>query len=262
MLKKIPLIYDAHEIYHIMEWEKYNKFVRYFIFCSERILLKFVDNFIVVNQIRKDFYQKYYKNNIIIIGNWYDPYNGENIDLRKEFNIKEDGLIFGYFGNLNKKVRCLDFIINSVLEIPNAHLLIAGDGHDYKYIEEISKRNKRIHFLGWIDNVRKYFNNLNYIFYFINAERKYYNYAAPNTIYLSISHSIPLITNTPGEPENLIKEYNIGYFIEKDEKLFNKIESNINSDSYVEMVNNINKIKNDYTWSISCKIYSQIFELN
>ncbi len=37
---KIPLIYDAHEIYHIMEWEKYNSFIRNIIFLSERIFFE------------------------------------------------------------------------------------------------------------------------------------------------------------------------------------------------------------------------------
>ncbi len=65
--------------------------------------------------------------------------------------------IFGYFGTLNKKVRRLDYIIDSVLEIPNAHLAMAGSGNDYPYVEEIAKKNNRIHFLGWVENIRRVF---------------------------------------------------------------------------------------------------------
>ena len=260
LIYNIPLIYDAHEIYHIMEWEKYNPFIRGVMFTTEKILLKFVNYFIVVNQVRKEFYNKYFNNEIIILGNWYDPYIKEKIDLRKELNIPENDLTFGYFGGLNRKVRRLDFMINSVMEIPNAHLLIAGTGHDYNYIEELAKQNNRIHFLGWLENVRMYLNSVHYMFYFINADRKYFNYAAPNTLYLALSHGIPLITNVPGEPEFLINKYNIGYFIRNDEKLVDKINLDITSDTYKRTIENIYNIKDNYKWSSSFEIYSKIFK--
>ena len=257
---KIPIIYDAHEIYHFMEWEKYNRLISELIFFSEKFLIKFVDYFIVVNQLRKDFYQKYYKKEIIVLGNWYDQFHEGVIDIKEDLHIPSGNLIFGYFGALSRESRCLDFIINSVLEISNAHLLIAGSGSDTQYVEEMSKKYKRIHYLGWIREIRKYFNNLDYLLYFINTKQKYFNYAAPNTLYLSLSHEIPLITNVPGEPELLIKKDNIGFFIDKNEKIKNKIELNTDSVVYKEKVKNIIKIKNSYSWTISLDIYSKIFE--
>ena len=145
------------------------------------------------------------------------------------------------------------------MEIPNAHLLIAGNGHDSKYVEDLAKVNERIHFLGWLEDVRKYFNNTDYILYFINSERKYFNYAAPNTLYLSISHEIPLITNVPGEAESLIKNNKIGFFIENNERLVDKIELNKQSNSYKEMVKNLSNIRSEFSWSASFDIYSKIF---
>ena len=257
---KIPLIYDAHEIYHLMEWEKYNPFVSNVIFFTERFLINFIDYFIVVNQLRKDFYKKYYKKEIIILGNWYDPFIGNEVNIKEDLKIPTEDLVFGYFGALSRESRCLDFIINSILEIPNAHLLIAGNGFDSDFAASMSLKYERIHYLGWIEEIRKYFNNLDYLVYFMNEGQKYFFYAAPNTLYLALSHKIPLITNVPGEPEFLVKNFNIGFFIEKDEKIKDKIEVNIESDLYKEKVNNIIKINNKYTWSISFDIFSKIYQ--
>ena len=107
---KSKLIYDAHEIYHLMEWEKFNFFVRDLIFTIERFLLKFVNHFIVVNQVRKDFYSKYFRKDILILGNWYDILD-EKIYIRDKLKIPSDSLVLGYFGALHRKERNLDYII-------------------------------------------------------------------------------------------------------------------------------------------------------
>ena len=260
-IKKIPLIYDAHEIYHIMDWEKYNNFIRSLMFGAERFLIKYADHFIVVNQIRKDFYKKYINRNILILGNWFNKYIGDEVNLRDKFNISENDIVFGYFGELNRKVRCLDLMIDTVLEIPNAHLIIGGSGHDTEFLENLSQREKRIHYLGWMSDVRKIYNNVNYTFYFIDSQKKYAPYSSPNNIYLSISHSIPFITNVPGEPEFLISKYKVGYFINNNDAISNKVELDLKSKVYIDMVQNIQNIQSNYLWSASNDTYSRIFNL-
>jgi hypothetical protein len=37
---KNKLVYDAHEIYHLMEWEKYPNFISELIYFCERVLVK------------------------------------------------------------------------------------------------------------------------------------------------------------------------------------------------------------------------------
>ncbi len=208
------LIYDAHEIYHLMEWEKYPSSIRKMIFFTERVLLKFVDELIVVNQKRKDFYLQYYhKKEIRIIGNWYDPYEGESISLRKEYSIPDEDVLLSYFGVINFDERPIDKIINSIKDNKNVHFFIAGVGKHEKIIAEMAAKNNRIHYLGWQKEIRKYLIDIDFIIYYLNDKRKYFEYTAPNTLYLALTHKIPLITNVPGESEELINDYNIGYFI-------------------------------------------------
>ena len=256
---KLPFIYDAHEIYHLMEWEKYNWLIRNFIFRVERFLSKYTDAFIVVNKKRKDFYSKYFKNEINIIGNWYDPYEGENVELKKEYNISVDDIVVCYFGVINFSERPIDAFIKAMMKIPKAHFFIAGVGKDEKEITNYEAQYQRLHYLGWQNNIRKYLKDVDYIIYYMNDKRKYFEYTAPNTLYLAISHNIPIITNVPGEAEDLIKNNNIGYFIDNVNNIESKIDLDLSSRSYLEKIKSINKIKDRFRWSECEHIYNRIF---
>jgi hypothetical protein len=254
-----PLIYDAHEIYHLMEWEKYNPTIRNIIFQTEKFLTKFIDAFIVVNSTRKNFYSEYFKNKIDIIGNWYDPYNGEIVELKKQYGISPDEVIISYFGVINFDERPINEIIEKLHDKKNVHFFIAGEGKNTEAVENFSKIYERVHYLGWQNNVRKYLNDVDYIVYYMNDKRKYFEYTAPNTLYLAISHGTPIITNVPGESETLIRENNIGYFIKNTENIDVTINFDLNSKEYRSKFDSINKIKDKFKWSECEKTYTDIF---
>ena len=189
------LIYDAHEIYNLMEWEKYPNILSHFIYAVERLLIKKTDYFIVVSNYRKSFYAEKIKKEIKVIGNWYDEYNGSSIDLRSKLNIDPEKIILAYFGVLNFKVRPVDKIFKQISDSENLHLLIGGAGADQENIKDLISQYKNISYLGWLENVREYMNSIDYLVYFMNSSRKYFYYTAPNSLYLAISHSIHLIPN-------------------------------------------------------------------
>ena len=252
---KKKLVYDAHEIYHIMEWEKYSPFLRSSIFWVERNLIKLADYFIVVSEHRKSFYSKYVNREINVIGNWFDKYEGNNIDLRKKFDMPKKDIILGYFGVINFKVRPINKIVENIQKENNIHLFIGGVGADEDNIENFIKDKKNVYYLGWLENVREYVNSLDYVVYVMNNERKYSSFTAPNTLYLAISHSKPIITNVVGEPKELIEKFNVGFFIENlDDFSFKGI---LNS-NYNEKIKSIERIKDNYQWSNSKKVYSKI----
>ncbi len=255
---KLKLIYDAHEIYHIMEWEKYPSYLRNLIFFTERNLIRFTDFFVVVSRHRKNFYSKYVSKKINVIGNWFDEYSGNNIDLRKQYNIPDGDIILGYFGVINFNVRPINKIVEQIQKEENIHLFIGGVGADEDKIEEFVSTKKNVYYLGWLENVREYVGSLDYVVYVMNNSRKYSSYTAPNTLYLAISHKKPIITNVKGEPLELIEKYKIGYFIDNLDNF--SITSLISKNSKDEIIKNIEKIRNNFLWSNSKKVYSEILE--
>jgi len=256
----LKLIYDAHEIYHIMEWEKYPSYLRSFIFFTEKSLIKFTDHFIVVSQHRKNFYSQSIKKHINVVGNWFDEYKGENVNLRTKYNIPQNDIILGYFGVINFKVRPINKIVEQIQKENNIHLFIGGVGADEDQIEEFVSTKKNVYYLGWLENVREYVSSLDYVVYVMNNNRKYSAFTAPNTLYLAISHSKPIITNVRGEPLEVIKKYKVGYFIDDIDNF--SISTLLSSNNKDEIIKNIEKIKNNYLWSNSKKVYKKILGIN
>lgn len=256
---KNKLVYDAHEIYHLMEWEKYPFVLGYFIYAVERYLIKKADFFIVVSEYRKKFYSEKLKREINVIGNWYDEYKGNSIDLRKKFSIDNSKIIIAYFGVINFKVRPINKIFDFVTNSNNIHFVIGGAGVDQEYIKDLTKNAKNITYLGWLDNVREYMDSIDYLIYFMNSNRKYFFYTAPNSLYLAISHSKPLITNVPGEPQDLIEKHGIGICLNEIEDFSKMVMPN--TDEFNKMVLNIDKIKDRFIWSESEKVYNKFFNL-
>ncbi len=254
---KTKLVYDAHEIYHLMEWEKYPTLVSNLIYKFERILINYTDHFIVVSQHRKKYYQKKINKNINVIGNWYDKYNGESQNVRELYKIDESKLLFAYYGVINYKVRPINLIFNSFSNSDTIHFLIGGAGVDKHKVSEYADSKNNITYLGWLENVREYMDSIDYLVYFMNSDRKYFHYTAPNSLYLAIAHNKPIITNVPGEPKELIDKYNIGFYLNSINDF--KIEKFNNLELYGQMTENIKSIKGNYTWSESLNVYNKIF---
>jgi hypothetical protein len=242
-----------------MEWEKYNALVRKLIFNTEKFLSKFADSFIVVNKKRKEFYSNYIKNEISIIGNWYDPYQGESIELKKKYLIPEKEIIVSYFGVINFSERPINLFVEELMKLPQIHFFIAGIGKDEEAAAAFEKKYPRVHYLGWQSNIRKFIKDVDYIIYYLNDQRKYFEYTAPNTLYMAISHNKPIITNVPGESEDLIKNFNIGYFINNPHDLEAKINFDLSSSEYKQKISSIGLIKDNFRWSECEKIYKKIF---
>ncbi|MCB0729822.1 MAG: glycosyltransferase [Ignavibacteriae bacterium] len=255
-----PLIYDAHEIYHLMEWEKYPPILRKTIFFIEKFLIRRIDELIVVNKKRQQFYSKYYtKKEIQIIGNWYDPYIGEKISLRERYNIPENDILISYFGVINFDERPINKIIEKLSIKKNIHFFIAGVGKHEDKITEIAKVNNRVYYLGWQKNIRQYLSDIDLIIYYLNDKRKYFEYTAPNTLYLALSHVIPLITNVPGESEELISNNNIGYFVKDVEEIDKIINFDKKDKSYLAKKESIKQINNLFEWAENENKYKRIF---
>ncbi|MCB0747813.1 MAG: hypothetical protein KDC90_10165, partial [Ignavibacteriae bacterium] len=113
--------------------------------------------------------------------------------------------------------------------------------------------------LGWQNNIRKYLNDVDFTIYYMNDSRKYFAYTAPNTLYLAISHATPIITNVPGESETLIKNDNIGYFIDNPNNILEKINFELESDEYKNKLISLNKLKDKFKWSACEDTYLRIF---
>ncbi len=193
LLKRKKLIYDAHEIYWMMEAKKYNKFILNIIKSSENFLLKFVDKFVTVSEQRADYYKKYYHKPIYIVGNYYDPVDID-IDckkqLRKQLGIPEDKFLITYIGSLNK-TRDIELLARYAAVNKKVFILIGGRGYWQNMIQDAAKELDNLTCLGWISNPIDYYSISDAIYYVLNEDYPYNHYNAPNNLFLSIALKIP-----------------------------------------------------------------------
>jgi glycosyltransferase involved in cell wall biosynthesis len=262
ILRKNKLIYDAHEIYWIMESKKYPVFVLKLIKYFEIVLLKSVDALITVGNIRLNYYRNYYEKDISVIGNWYDLQQAtkeKGKELRQELGIPLDAFVISYAGTLSR-ARSPEVIIESSKQLwklnSPVHWVIAGSGPQEQLLEEAAKSDPTLHYIGWLDDLSGLYSASDALIYLMNTSHPYADYNSPNNLFLSIAWALPLITISKGE---------IGVTLSPNENgiLLNDITPNIIVQEVIELytdkvlyqriVTNLIKLQESYNWQIAAK---------
>lgn len=248
LVKRKILVYDAHEIYWIMESHKYPPVILWLIKSLEIGLLKFNNAMITVSTNRFDYYKKYYKKTIVIIGNWYDAQiknDRKRADFRQKHNISPDSFVISYTGTLDQS-RSLDKLVESANQLEKLQYpvdwVIAGSGPLEKYIQESSIQNSKIHYLGWMEDISPVYSATDALIYLMDTTHPYTDFNSPNNLFLSIAWGIPLIavekgdiaaTLSPNHNGLLLNEITANSITETikiisaDASLFNRLRSNL-----------------------------------
>ena len=192
----------------------------------------------------KSIYQKYYyhyiikKYNIIPVANSeytkttigsvcnhviYPGYDDSRInlntdnDLRKDYNIPKQGVVFGVAARIDES-KAQHLVIRSFIkllkEYSDIHLIIAGELLDTEYEKKClalaKPYNENIHFVGYIENIQKFFSAINiYVNSRINAEPFGISIAE------ALGHGLPVIAYKLGGPSEMVIENVNGWLIEK-----------------------------------------------
>lgn len=89
--------------------------------------------------------------------NYIDAYPKTNTDIRKDYGINEESVVFSFLGKL-RPYKNIDLIIDAFIELdlPNAYLLIAGPIQDSRFnndlLRQADKNDRIIIDLGHISN--------------------------------------------------------------------------------------------------------------
>ena len=84
-------------------------------------------------------------------------------ELRSQLGIPGDAVLIGYVGRfvpVKRLDRLLDAARRVAEEIPYTHFLLCGEGPDYPIVTEAAAQPPlagRIHLLGWVANLRKFY---------------------------------------------------------------------------------------------------------
>lgn len=271
--RNVKLIYDSHEIYleTINQFFLYssnpfkNSVFKFLISFMKRIgsfyerkYLKYIDEFITVNQSISDYFVKKYSliRSPHVIMNY--PYlfkldKKKYRDFRSLYDWSRQSIIILYQGNLNSG-RGLGLIIELINELPQIYkLLIIGDGILKNQLKDRAKElglTNRVKFLGRIDNDKllDYTTNSDIGFNLLESLNKSKEMASPNKLFEYIQAEIPSINTDTVENRKILNTYNNGWLVNNSIVEIAELLSSISEKDIDRIKTNCKQAKIELSW--------------
>jgi glycosyltransferase involved in cell wall biosynthesis len=213
LTRQCHLVYDAHEVYWMMVERSHTRTARRLLRLLEAALVRAADRVITVSELRRPYFR--HRHPIQIVGNWYDPVTRDpeaRRHLRDELGIGE-GLVLACVGSLGPQ-RLQDLLVSYAEADRATTVLIAGRGSEDAKLEQAAGRIPNLHFLGWQSDPRPIYAAADALFYALAADDGYSQISSPNTMFLSIAWTIPMVTTPTGEAGSIISQTGAGELLE------------------------------------------------
>jgi len=213
------IVYDAFEIYSIMERHKYPGWLLAVIGVIERVLPRFADEVLTVGEGR----QAWFRANGIrstVVANWIDaPVDPPTRDdARRQFAIPAERFTILYAGGLDPS-RDLDALLRHARRCPDDLIVVAGNGSDEGRLREAAQDLENVRFLGFVQDPTPITVAADALYYALMDDHPYADHAAPNNLYVAISHGVPLVHRGQGEIGVLAGRHEIGVAFHDDPSL-------------------------------------------
>ncbi len=263
--KRAKLIYDSHE-FELYRMER--PFFRFMLVkMIEGFLIRKTDvNMMVSDSIANEVQQIYkLKKKPVVIRNipYHWKLDENKIDnIREKYlshlNIKEDGKIMMYHGNI-AKIRRIERSFEPLRSWDNVGMVILGEAKDAEYLQYLKRKIKnmelenRVYFhpaveLGELCN---YIAAVDFSIIIFQKELRNLYYSLPNKFFENIQSGVPMIVSDFPEMGKLVKKYNIGLLVDGDKP--EEIEGAIHRMAedkvlYETFKENLVKAKSDLCW--------------
>lgn len=188
------------------------------------IIRTFTDQFVVVSDEQQRFFEQVLKCNTVI-----KIYNGFE-SLQKESN-KEPRTCFtiGMMGR-GHRLKGWETVLKLFKYLPeDCELFLAGDSEYLNELKQQYKEERRIHFLGYCDDIGSFYNKLDL---FVLPTLFQYE-SLPTVIIESLYFGVPVIATDVGEIANMLQDEESN---KKAGYLLDKIDNKINIDQLKEQI--------------------------
>jgi len=262
LIKRIPFIYDSHELWSQSHHSISSKFILNSIALMEKIFARKSARIITVSDSIKEYLEKYFcVSNIEVIRNIpsYTHIGNYNL-LREQYNLPNEIKICLYQGMISEH-RGVSLIVKSAIEVCKNNdkvvFFFLGDGEDLDKFEKLIKGkglHEKIFFLGRIeqDKLLKYTMSADIGIHAISNTCLNHEYCLPNKVFEYLHSNLVLVVTNLIELSKFVEENEIGLTFRDNDYL--DLETKItelltNRDLYLEYKNNVRKIAPNLTWS-------------
>lgn len=204
------IVYDAFEIYSIMEAHKYPGWLLAAIGGLERILPRFADVVLTVGEGRRAWFATRGIRSTVV-ANWIDPPADPptRAAARRAYDIGPNRFAILYAGGLDPS-RDLDPLLRHARRFPDDLILVAGSGSDEDRLMAATADLVNVRFLGFLRDPTPVTIAADALYYALRDDHPYAGHAAPNNLYVAISHGVPLLHRGQGEIGVLARGHEIG----------------------------------------------------
>ena len=217
-IKRKKLIYDTHEYFTEMPELVGRKRVQAIWKAFERTIFPKLNNIITVNDSIARLYAGEYHKEIHVVRNIPPAFHPEKIKSRTELGLPEDNMILILQGTGINIDRGAEEIVLAMKYMENIMLLIVGSGDVLTKLKDMVRSEKleeKVMFRPKMpfEELRQYTMNANLGLALDKDTNLNYRFSLPNKLFDYIHSRIPVLASDLPEIKEIIKKYDIGFFI-------------------------------------------------
>ena len=212
MLRRKPVIYDAHESFPDMLEGSVPKTVQRLLAALENVLIRRVSLLITVGEKLRRHFEARGARHSVVVGNWkrleeFVRTPEEVAALRHKLGVRDGALLVVCVTQLLRD-RKIEELLAAVDGCPDVYVLLAGSGVMKERILQEAARNPRVIFAGFASGraIADYTCAGDVIYYGFDPANPNARFSAPNKLYEALAAGRPLITGDFGEIAEVVRE--------------------------------------------------------
>ncbi|MDD1767596.1 MAG: glycosyltransferase family 4 protein [Methanomassiliicoccales archaeon] len=216
-IKRIPLVYDAHEHFSKMVESDVSSFLARLLDSIEKRLVPRASLVIAANDMIGEYLSRYSRSEVVVVMNCIDVEN-----VHRAPPTRRDGEIVLFYGGSLEPLRYLDEMIIAVKSIKNCRLRIAGTGRLEELVKRESKIDRRIEFLGYVphDDLLKEMASSDAVLCLLDPSNENNRIGTPNRLFESMAIGVPVMTTNGTFSGRITQETGCGIAIDWSERNF------------------------------------------
>jgi glycosyltransferase involved in cell wall biosynthesis len=202
---RIPIVYDAHEDFAVMEHGRLSDWVLHAAAATETLLARQAAFVVVPGHVRRQRWVQAGFPPPVVLANTGVP------SSEVQSGDTNDDTIWDlvYCGTLDASRRP-DLLIELARRRPDLRIAVAGSGRAADSIREAAAALENLDFLGWVDDPDAVLRRSHAVYYGLDPENPYAKAACPNNVYQAIRARRPIIFFCDGEAAELAEKFRVG----------------------------------------------------
>lgn len=243
------IVYDAFEIYSVMERQRYPGWLLRIAALLERVLPRFADVVVVVGEGRQAWFAARGVDSVVV-ANWIDPPSDppDRKAARADLGIDADRFTILYAGTLHE-TRDLESLLRHAVRRPDDLIVFAGRGSDEERLRKAANGMPNVRFLGFVADPIPITVAADALYYALRDDHPYAAMAAPNNLYVAIAYAIPLVHRRQGEIGVIADRDDIGPSFDDDASLDAAFDRLRDPTVQASIRSTLRGLQDSYAWS-------------